>query len=221
MKIGSYLIWAAVAAGTGLLVLLGYFIPLEQIPAEGILRDIFELRLLILQWAVLLAAVGLFVGLANIFSVHWTKVGEQSEDWPYSAILLIFFLITLMVGLIFGPDSETVRLLFNYVQLPVEATLSGILAISLTLAGFRIVGYRRDFFSMVFVGTAFLVLIGSGPGLIPNDGPGFEFFAGLRNWIAQVAAAGGARGILIGVALGSIMTGLRVLLAIDRPYGDG
>jgi hypothetical protein len=209
------LIWAAVAAVSGLFVLLGYFIPIDLVPVA------FQLRLLIMQWAVLLAAVGLFVGLANLFSVHWTKVGEQSEGWPYSAILLIFFLITLMVGLVFGPDSETVRLLFNYVQLPVEATLSGLLAISLALAGFRIVGYRRDFISVVFVGTAFLVLIGSGPGLIATDGPGFEFFAGLRNWIAQVAAAGGARGILIGVALGSIVTGLRVLLAIDRPYGDG
>ncbi len=215
MKLGSYLIWAAVAAVSGLFVLLGYFIPVNLIPVA------FQLRLLIMQWAVLLAAVGLFVGLANIFLVHWTKVGEQSEGWPYSAILLIFFLITLMVGLVFGPDSETVRLLFNYVQLPVEATLSGILAISLALAGFRILSYRRDFISVVFVGTAFFVLIGSGPGLIPNDGPGYEFFAGLRNWIAQVAAAGGARGILIGVALGSVVTGLRVLLAIDRPYGDG
>jgi hypothetical protein len=215
VKIGSYLIWAAVAAVTGLFVLVGYFIPVDLVPTA------FQLRLLIMQWAVLLAAVGLFIGLANLFSVHWTKVGEQSEGWQYSAVLLIFFLITLMVGLVFGPDSETVRLLFNYVQLPVEATLSGLVAISLALAGFRIVGYRRDFISIVFVGTAFLVLIGSGPGLIPLDGPGYEFFAGLRNWIAQVAAAGGARGILIGVALGSVVTGLRVLLAIDRPYGDG
>lgn len=221
MKLGSYLIWAAIAAGTGLIVLIGYFVPLEQIPAEGILRDIFELRLLIMRWAVLLAAVGLFVGLLNLFSVHWRKVGVQSEGWPYSAILLISFLITLTVGLIFGPDSETVRLLFNYVQLPVEATLSGILAISLSLAGFRIVGNRRDFISMVFIGTAFLVLLGSGPGLLPSGGIAYEFFAGLRNWIAQVAAAGGARGILIGVALGAVVTGLRVLLAIDRPYGDG
>jgi len=30
---------------------------------------------------------------------------------------------------------------------------------------------------------------------------------------------GGARGILIGVALGSLLTGLRVLFGFDRPYG--
>jgi hypothetical protein len=42
----------------------------------------------------------------------------------------------------------------------------------------------------------------------------------LRAEIVQVLAVGGARGILIGVALGAIVTGLRVLLAAERPYGD-
>ena len=32
-------------------------------------------------------------------------------------------------------------------------------------------------------------------------------------------ASGGARGILIGVALGTLTTGLRILFGADRPYG--
>jgi hypothetical protein len=42
----------------------------------------------------------------------------------------------------------------------------------------------------------------------------------IRPWIQQVLALGGARGILIGVALGTLTTGLRVLFGADRPYGD-
>jgi len=30
---------------------------------------------------------------------------------------------------------------------------------------------------------------------------------------------GGARGLLIGIALGTLLTSLRVLFGIDRPYG--
>ena len=41
----------------------------------------------------------------------------------------------------------------------------------------------------------------------------------LRPWIQHVFALGGARGILIGVALGTLTTGLRVLFGVDRPYG--
>jgi len=41
----------------------------------------------------------------------------------------------------------------------------------------------------------------------------------VARWVTQVWALGGARGILIGVALGTLTTGLRVLFGADRPYG--
>jgi hypothetical protein len=41
----------------------------------------------------------------------------------------------------------------------------------------------------------------------------------VRPFVAQVLAAGGARGILIGVALGTLTIGLRILFGADRPYG--
>ena len=208
------------AVGTGIIVLLGYFVQLDQIPADGLIRNIFQLRLLIMRWAVLLAAVSLGIGLVNLFLVHWTKVSEQGAGWKYSAVLIVTFLVTLLLGLVFGPDSRVVLFLFNSIQLPVETSLVALLAITLSLAGFRLVAQRRDLISLVFVGTALLVLIGSGPGILSTESFFFSFFAGLRNWLAQVAAAGGARGILLGVALGSIVTGLRVLLAVDRPYGE-
>ncbi len=220
MKIGTYLLWAAMAVGTGIIVLLGYFVQLDQIPADGLVRNIFELRLLIMRWAVLLAAVSLGIGLFNLFLVHWTKVSEQGTGWKYSALLILTFVVTLILGLAFGPDSRVVLFLFNSIQLPVETSLIALLAITLSLAGFRLVAQRRDLISLVFVGTALLVLIGSGPGLLSTENLFFGFFAGLRNWLVQVVASGGARGILLGVALGSIVTGLRVLLAVDRPYGE-
>jgi hypothetical protein len=40
----------------------------------------------------------------------------------------------------------------------------------------------------------------------------------LRNWLVNTWAVAGARGILLGVALGAIATGLRILLGSDRPY---
>jgi hypothetical protein len=41
----------------------------------------------------------------------------------------------------------------------------------------------------------------------------------LRPWVTEVLALGGARGILIGVTLGTLTTGLRVIFGADRPYG--
>jgi len=39
MRLGSYLLWAAVATAVGILVLLGYFVQLDAIPAEGWLQS--------------------------------------------------------------------------------------------------------------------------------------------------------------------------------------
>ena len=210
------LLWAATAVATGVIVLLGYFVQLDEFTQAGL----FGLRILLMRYAVLLAAVSLFLGLFNLVSVHWDKVSEQRVGWPYSAILIVAFFLTIVLGLVFGPDSSVVLLLFNYVQLPVEASLSALLVVSLTLAGYRLISRRKDLISAVFILTVLLVLLGSGPGLISSGGTQSSMFIGLRNWLAQVAAAGGARGVLLGVALGSIVTGLRILMAVDRPYGD-
>ena len=69
----------------------------------------------------------------------------------------------------------------------------------------------------IFLATALLVLVGTGPVLGGAEG---QVLRDLRAWIAQVWSAGGARGIALGVALGAITTGLRVLLGADRPYGS-
>jgi hypothetical protein len=209
--LGAYILWTAVAVTVGALVLLGYFFDVPTIRA---------LRILLLGWAAMLAAAALLLGLLNLAGSHLGKVNSQAAGWPYSAVLLIFLLGTLALGVFFGPDSRVVLSLFQYIQLPVEASLVGLLAITLTVAGFRLLARRRDFFSLVFVGSAVLVLIGTAPWLI-GEGSGIQQTASeVRIWLSQVWAAGGARGILLGVALGAIATGVRVLLGADRPYGD-
>ncbi len=211
MRFRANLVWAATAVGSGIFVLLGYFIDHEVV---------LTLRLILMRWSVLLVAGALFLGLFNLLTVHWSKVSEQEKGWPYSAVLILAFLVTLILGLWFGPDNQTLLMLFNYIQLPVEASLMALLTISLAVAGFRLVSRRRDPFSLIFVVVAMLVLLGTGPWLVASDSDAYIMLGQLRNWVAQVWASGGARGILLGVALGAILTGLRVLLAVDRPYGD-
>jgi MFS family permease len=210
VKIGAWILWTAVAMAFGGVVLAGYFIDLPML---------LELRLLFLRWAILLSAVALLLGILNLLAAHLHKVNTQEKGWPYSALLIIILLGTLVLGLVFGPDNRVVLSLFEYIQLPVEATLMALLAVSLAAAGVRMIARRRDVYSLIFIGTALLVLMGTAPW--PFGGGGLSVtFGWLRNWLAQVWAAGAARGIVLGVALGAITTGLRVLLGADRPYGD-
>lgn len=205
------MIWAAVAVAAGVIVLLGYFTNL----------DVFiSLRLVLLRWAVLLAAGGLGLGLVNLASVHLAKVSEQEAGWPYSGVLIVFFTFTLALGLFYGPDSPWTLFVFRFIQLPLESSLMALLSIALVVAGVRLVTRRRNALSLVFLLTAILVLLGTGPWPVAPESGLHTTITDLRAWVAQVWAAGGARGILLGVAIGAVVTGLRVLMAADRPYGS-
>jgi hypothetical protein len=208
---GLTIVWAAIAISFGLIVLQGYFIDME------ILRGV---RTMVLQWAVILAAAALLLGVVNLLAVHLSKIGAQEKGWPYSAVLVGALGVTLLVGLFFGEESPLVLSFFQYIQQPVESTLAGLLAISLTLGVVRLLSRRRDLRTYVFLVTAFIVLLGTGPWLIASNGGLHQLMGEARAWLSQVWAAGAARGLLLGVALGATATGLRILLAADRPYGD-
>jgi hypothetical protein len=205
----------AIAIASGALVLLGYFI---RTPFLNMIR--IEL----LQWAVILAAFAILVGIGNLLLVHSSKVRRQQKGSFYSVLLILAMLVTLAVGFLPLPlRTDGLSVLFNAIQLPIEASLMALLAVTLTYAGIRLLRRRLNLLSIIFLATVMLILLGSAP--LPFIGEilkinGVPLLSGiLRPWIAQVLAPGGARGILIGVALGTLTTGLRILFGSDRPYG--
>lgn len=199
---------AVIAIATGLIVLLGYFF---APPALA------QARQLLLDWAMILAAVAVIVGIGNLISVHFSRVSKREKGSPYSMVLLFALLGSLALGLALGPQSSTVQVLFNGIQLPVEASLMAVLAVTLLYAALRLLRWRSDWMAIVFIVTALLIFLGTAP--LPFVGYIPIVSDLLRPFIAQVPAAAGARGILLGVALGTLLTGLRILFGADRPYG--
>lgn len=198
---------AAIAIAAGILVLLGYFIPVAVLA---------NLRGVMVQWAMILAAFALLVGVVNLVRVHWAKIRRGKTGAIYSLVLLTTFAITLIVVGIFSPAGTWSVWLFSNVQQPIEASLVALLAIVLILASIRLLRRRMNAFSVTFIVTAVLVLIGSVPLVFVGE---VQALTLIRQVIVDVFAVGGARGILIGVALGAIATGIRVLVGADRPYG--
>lgn len=196
---------ALIAIATGILVLLGYFLP----QAIGI-------QTLLLNWAIILAGVAALVGIFNLITVHTDKIRRAEKGSVYSALLVIALAATFIFGIILRPQHQAMQVLLNGIILPVEATLMGLLTVSLLYAAIRLLRRRADVMGIVFLLTAVLIFIGSAT-LPFGDMPVFGTL--VRPWVAQIWALGGARGILIGVALGTLTTGLRVLFGLDRPYG--
>jgi hypothetical protein len=198
-----------IAISAGVIVLLGYFISAPRLGLDS-------LRFILLEWSALLAGVAVLIGIGNLFSVHVQKLRERKPGYIYSVALLVFMVTTLFVGVL--PGFEPLQgILYNGIMVPAEISLLAVLAVTLIYSSVRLLRWRADVKTILFLVTALLILLGTGPwpaiGQLPIVGDV------LRPLIAQVLASGGARGILIGVALGTLTTGLRILFGADRPYG--
>jgi hypothetical protein len=213
IKVGRYivkpnfkaLIFGAFAVIPGVVVLLGYFIKLPLL---------FELKELFLEWAVILTAVAIILGVINLLAVHWQKISTDASGWIYSVILIFSFVLTTLVVGFFGPASQWSLWIFNYIQIPIETSLLAVLAIILIVAVARMVSERRNIFYLIFILTIFLILLGT----ITIPFVDIPALKEMRVWVVRVWAIAGARGILLGVGLGTIATGIRILLGTDRPY---
>lgn len=198
---------AAIAISVGLFILIGTFVPIPLLAA---------VRLEFIHWAVILTGVAALVGIGNLFSVHFQKIRRREKGSAYSMTLLAAMLATLLVGVMVGPSHAWMQAAVKVIILPVEASLMALLAVTLLYASIRLLRRRADLMTIIFLGTAALILLASVSlpflGEIPI----------LSDWvraILTVLSVGGARGLLLGVALGALTTGLRALFAFDRPYG--
>jgi hypothetical protein len=197
---------AVIAVISGLFVVLGYFFP-----------TIFGgIQSTLIGWAIILAAFALLLGIFNLALVHWKKAGSQGPGRIYSVILLASLLLTILLASISGPTGSLTLWLFNTFQVPVEISLLAVLAVVLIYAGARLLARRPKWNTILFLVTVLVVLLGTVPLYFIGEITPLNI---LRGWITQVPAMAGARGLLLGVALGTVATGLRILIGSDRPYG--
>jgi hypothetical protein len=198
-------ITAVIAIASGIFVLLGYFFP----------GQLEFLRLTLVNWAIIIAGMAVLVGIFNLVAVQTEKIRTRQKGGMYGAFLVVALIFTFGLGLIFGPQNRTIRMVaVDAIIVPVEASLMAILAITLIYASIRLLRRRVDVMSVVFLVVALVSLFLFMPtplGPIPGDQPLINFLG--------MFSSGGARGLLIGIALGTLLTGLRVLFGVDRPYG--
>jgi hypothetical protein len=206
----------AIALITGGIVLAGYFLR-KLVPALG------NVQALILQWAVILAAIALLVGVLNLFNVHWNKMKVGNSSSFYSGVLIVSLLVTIGITAWDGPTGSWSLWIFNHIQIPIEASLVALLAIVLAYTAARMFRYRANAMTILFIIVVLIVLLGTAPLYGTSKVPALKsistVFKTIASWITLSLATAGARGILLGVALGTIAAGLRILFGADRPYG--
>ena len=209
-----------IATITGLVVLFGYLFPNRLLTFYR--GRVTELRDVLVEWAVIVAAFAFVLGMVNILRVHVRRLFERGSGRVYSLVLLFAMVVALALTMIpLLPDNAVTQnlpdlgqALFDYLISPLGASLAALVVFTLVLAALRLLRARRRLGAVIFLVIVVVILLGSTPLT------GLGWLAGVREWIINVPGMAGMRGLLLGVVLGTVITALRVLLGSERPYSE-
>ncbi|MBI5030548.1 MAG: hypothetical protein HZB51_08470 [Chloroflexi bacterium] len=200
-------ILTGIAIGVGIVMMLTIFFPL---PVLKNIQNFF------LESTIILTAFALLVGLGNLVLVHFLRIARRNEPGTgYSVIVLVSAAIVFVIGLFSNLSDAPMVWIFNNIYLPLQSAFFALTAFFLATAAYRALRARSLETTLMLI-AALIVFIGQTP-LITSMS---DAFVSAKDWVLSVPSAAGVRGILLGVALGTIATGLRVLAGIDRPYSE-
>jgi hypothetical protein len=194
---------AIVTGIAGLIVLLSYIFPKETL---------VQLRVILVNIAVVVAGMALLLGFVRLLNFHLRRVQQRKSGYSLLALIVAIVVFGVLVADRFLNLGATV-LVFNSVIAPIQSSLGALLAIFLGAAAVRMAQRRRAWGTLWFLLSAMVVLLTQIP--VTAD----SLLLSVRQFF-DALAMGGLRGLLLGVALGTMMVALRVLLVIDRPQSE-
>ncbi len=198
-----------IAVFLGILTLLGLVVPLP------------EVNRIVLNWASFIAAAALLLGILNLFNVHSHRLFKERN--LYSGVLILSMLAVFAMAITDSPGiaitQNGVDTIFNWVQAPLESALAALLAFILLITGFQMLRNRRNGYAFLFLLTAMLVLLANVLAVLTLvPAPIRDIVEQFRRLLEEVVVTAGMRGILLGIALGTITLSIRLLLGMERPY---
>lgn len=203
---------SAVTISIGVLTVIGLLITDEWGRSAETVSRFQNFSAIMLQIVTVTIAMTVLVGILNLIYVHLRRVFVvRDRNALYSIVVLVSFVAVLVT---YVNDRETNRVLLETVLISVESAIAGLVLFALVFGAYRMMHKRVTWARMLFVTTLLIVLVGT----VPLSTVGFvrEF----RDWLFEIPVSAGARGILLGIALATLVTGVRVLVGVDRSYRE-
>jgi len=175
-----------------------------------IVKDVIGSQLQMLRTYITVLGPGVsFVGLAMLVIAHLRRIYRRATDphWIYSVAVFVT-LIPISYALIFqGVEGPLTMWLFRYTVSPTHQTLFSMTAFYITTAAYRVFKFRNIDASVLLVSG--MIVFWSTLPLFTNI---FPFLVPLAQWINGVPTVAGYRAFILGVSLGSLGLGLRIMM---------
>jgi hypothetical protein len=156
----------------------------------------------------------MFLGWLNLVRIHSGRFLKKGTKYRLASLILVIAAVGSLLLVLWDMQDGTAgsisAFLVDGILVPGQSSLLALTAVTLVLGGMRLLGTRRNANSGLFLLVALLTLLTAVPFVFP------EILQTVMRLVNTVATAG-MRGLLLGVVLGVVMTGLRIVFGIDRP----
>jgi len=191
---------------TGIFMAVQFFVP------HSTSEFVYEF---VMDWTIIIGIFALALGIWSFVRVATNKIKRKTANWQFSIVALIglFGMIIFGSGFLGGLESYMFRHFFNFVIIPLHATMFSLLAFFIASAAFR--AFRaHSALATVLLLSALILMLRFNPYL----GPVGEYIGDAASWILNVPNLAAKRAIIIGIGLGMVATALKVILGIERTY---
>lgn len=195
-------------------LLTGLFVILTAFSADP---KVLAVRAEFLHWASLLFAVLLFFAILDYVIACAKSPLDSSESTVGNFIVFAAFIGALLLGLLDGFDSPQLRQAVFTLQTSVETSLAALVCIGLIFALYRLPRQKMSLMKASFICGmfVFLLIYGGIFSYVPLP------YAGERAVeLIRLIPAGTLFGLLLGVAIGALVTGVRFLIFGKNPYRE-
>jgi len=171
------------------------------------------------QLLVLLAGIGLLLGVVNVLVLHLRRIIHGQGEWSFSLVLVVGLLATLVAGLLqpAGVTSPTVEWIFDSLIAPGQASLYALLLFFMAGAAYRYLRINLPGGAWMLSG-ALIMLILQMPAtyrlLSPTAGAALGEAMG---WFLQTGVMATLRGALLGSSLALVIVAVRYLMGRPQP----
>ncbi|MDA8245067.1 MAG: hypothetical protein M0025_13225 [Elusimicrobia bacterium] len=218
MKLIKKHIPLAIVVVTGLFTVASYYIPNKTSV------DYLEM---INKWENIVSAFAFLLGLISLFYSHFGKISRRTDGWGYSLFVFIGFAAMVVPAVLTNGrqmvDGQVTSLgwSFRSIYNPLSATMFAVLAFYIVSTAYRSFRIKSAQALVLFV-AAFILILGKVPlgQIIWSRVMGWTHYGvdQVIEWIMSVPAVAGKRGIMIGIAIGTVVTSLKIIFGIERQY---
>ncbi|MBI5743212.1 MAG: hypothetical protein HY952_01560 [Elusimicrobia bacterium] len=202
----------------GLLTLSTYYIPTKA--SENYIE-------VMNKWENIMAGFAFLLGLFSLFFSHYNKMKRKVDGWGYSLFVFVGFFAMVIPSVLshgrqmVGPDLTGLGWGYRFLFNALSGTMFSVLAFYIVSTAYRAFRIKSAQAGVLFV-AALIVIVGK----VPLGQMIWETVLGwthvgvtdIVQWLMDVPVVAGKRGILMGLAIGGIVTALKIVFGIERQY---